>query len=123
MTLNAVLNSETGKLEEYRTLLKGVDKILWERANSKEVARLAQGRKDGSVKGTETLHFIAADQLPKGKIPTYLRICANHRPQKADPFRRRRSHQRRRFGRTDSIRPENRHPGHNNSDGHRGFSW
>ena len=87
MKLNAVLNAETGKLEEYRTLLKGVDKILWERGCSKEVARLAQGRKDGSVKGTETLHFIDADQLPAGKIPTYLRICANHRPQKEDPYR------------------------------------
>jgi len=87
MKLNAVLNAETGKLEEYRTLLKGKDKILWERGCSKEVARLAQGRKDGSVKGTETLHFISMDKLPKGKIPTYLRICANHRPQKEDPYR------------------------------------
>jgi hypothetical protein len=87
MKLNAVLNAETGKLEEYRTLLKGVDKIIWERGCSKEVARLAQGRKDGSVKGTETLHFIDADQLPAGKIPTYLHICANHRPQKEDPYR------------------------------------
>ena len=87
MKMNAVLNAKTGKLEEYRTLLKGVDKILWENACSKEVARLAQGRKDGSVKGTETLHFINADQLPPGKTPTYLRICANHRPQKEDPYR------------------------------------
>jgi len=77
MKVNAVLNAETGKLEEYRTLLKGKDKILWERSCSKEVARLAQGRKDGSVKGTETLHFISMDKLPKGKIPTYLRIRAN----------------------------------------------
>ena len=74
MKLNAVLNAETGKLEEYRTLLKGVDKIIWERGCSKEVARLAQGRKDGSVKGTETLHFIDADQerylLTFASVPT-----------------------------------------------------
>ena len=25
--------------------------------------------------------------LPKGKKPTYLRICVNHRPHKADPYR------------------------------------
>jgi len=86
MKLNVVLNAETGKLEEYRTLLKGKDKILWERGCSKEVTRLAQGRKDGSVKGTETLHFISMDKLRKGKIPMYLRICANHRPQKADLY-------------------------------------
>ena len=74
MKLHAVPNAETGKLEEYRTLLKGVDKILWEQGCSKEVARLAQGRKDGSVKGTETLHFIDADQerylLTFASVPT-----------------------------------------------------
>ena len=80
MKLNAVLNEETGKLDEYRTLLKGIDKVLRERGCSKEVARLAQGRKDGSVKGAETLHSIDANQLAKRKKPTYLRICANHRP-------------------------------------------
>ena len=31
--------------------------------------------------------FIKPSQLPKGKKPTYLRICANYRPQKEDPFR------------------------------------
>jgi len=84
--INAVLNADTGKLEEYRQLLKGIDKLLWEKGGSKEIARLAQGRKDGSVKGTKTLHFVPHNMLPKGKKPTYLRICANHRPQKADPY-------------------------------------
>jgi hypothetical protein len=84
---NAVLNAETGKLEEYRHLLKGVDKLKWEAGCSKEIARLAQGRKDSSVKGTETMHFIPISKLPKGKKPTYLRICANYRPQKSDPYR------------------------------------
>jgi hypothetical protein len=84
---NAVLNAETGKLEEYRHLLKGPDKLKWEAGCSKEIARLAQGRNDGSVKGTETIHFIQPHQLPKGKKPTYLRICANYRPQKSDPYR------------------------------------
>jgi len=85
--INAVLNADTGKLEEYRQLLKGIDKLLWEKGGSKEIAQLAQGRKDGSVKGTNTLHFIPHDMLPKGKKPTYLRICANHHPQKEDPYR------------------------------------
>jgi hypothetical protein len=85
--LNAVLNADTGKLEEYRQLLKGKDKLLWERGCSKEIARLAQGRKNSNDNGTNTLHFIHPHQLPKGKTPTYLRICANHRPQKADPYR------------------------------------
>ena len=87
MKLNAVLNAEAGNFEECRTLLKGVDKILWKRGCSKKVASFAQGRKDRSVKGSVTLHFISMEQLPKGKIPTYLRICANHRAQKVDPYR------------------------------------
>jgi hypothetical protein len=85
--LNAVLNADTGKLEEYRHLLKGPHKLKWEAGGSKEIARLAQGRKDSSVKGTETIHFMHHHQLPKGKKPTYLRICANYRPQKSDPYR------------------------------------
>jgi hypothetical protein len=40
-------------------------------------------------KGTNALHFIHPHQLPKGKKPTYLRICANHPHQKADPYRTR----------------------------------
>ena len=84
---NAVLNANTGKLEEYRHLLKGADKTKWENGCSKEIARLAQGRADGSVKGSETMHFIHRDKLPKNKKPTYLRICANYRPQKSDPYR------------------------------------
>ena len=44
MKLYAILNAETGKLEEYRTLLKSVNKILCEKGCSKEVVRLAQGR-------------------------------------------------------------------------------
>jgi hypothetical protein len=87
LPLNAVLNADTGKLEEYRQLLKGKDKLLWEQGCSKEIARLAQGRKSNGNKGTNTLHFIHPHQLPPGKKPTYLRICANYRPQKADPYR------------------------------------
>jgi hypothetical protein len=55
---NAVLNTDTGKLEEYRYLLKGPDKLKWEAGCSKEIARLTQGRNDVSVKGAESIHFI-----------------------------------------------------------------
>jgi hypothetical protein len=67
----------------FNNLLKGPDKLKWEAGCSKEIARLAQGRKDASVKGTESIHFINFRQLPKGKKTTYLRICANYRPQKS----------------------------------------
>jgi hypothetical protein len=85
--LNAVLNADSGKLEEYHHLLKGKDKTLWEHGCSKEITRLVQGWKNSDDKGTNTLHFIHPHQLPKGKKPTYLHICANYCPQKADPYR------------------------------------
>ena len=43
---NAVINEETGKLEEYRHLIKGKDAKQWLRGNAKEIARLSRGRKD-----------------------------------------------------------------------------
>jgi hypothetical protein len=75
--LNTVLNADSGKLKEYRHLLKGKDKTLWEHGCSKEIACLALGRKNSDDKGTNTLNFNHPHQLPKGKKPTYLRIYAN----------------------------------------------
>ena len=85
--INAVLDADTGKLLEYRDLLKGPDKELWYNGCSKEFARLCNGRLKDNTKGTNTLFFIKPQDLPPGKKPTYLRICANYRPQKEDPYR------------------------------------
>ena len=85
--MNAVLDPKTGKLLEYRDLLKGPDADLWYDGCSKEFARLCNGRKKDDTVGTNTIVFIRPEQLPKGKKPTYLRICANYRPQKKDPYR------------------------------------
>jgi hypothetical protein len=37
--------------------------------------------------GTETIHFIHHKDKPSDRKATYLRVCANFRPQKADPMR------------------------------------
>ena len=85
--INAVLDAATGKLLEYRDLLKGPDRDKWYNGCSKEFARLCNGREADDTKGTNTIFFIKPGDLPEGKKPTYLRICANYRPQKEDPYR------------------------------------
>ena len=72
---------------ECKDLLKGPDRDTWYDGASKEFARLFNGRKIDNMKGTQTLAFIKASELPKDKKPTYLRICADYRPQKEDPYR------------------------------------
>lgn len=85
--MNAVLNEETGKMEEYKDLLKGTHREVWQNGMSKELARLSQGRAQGDVVGTNTVIWQHPEELPAHKKPTYMRICANYRPQKKDPYR------------------------------------
>ena len=86
-TLNAVLNTDTGDLEEFRQLRKGKNAAKWINGNSKEVARLCRGRKQDNIKGSSTILWMKPSELPKGRTATYLRIVAAYRPQKDDPFR------------------------------------
>ena len=85
--LNAVLDPITGKLLEYRDLLKTESKDKWYDGCSKEFARLCQGRKKDNTTSTNTIFFKHPDELPPSKKATYLRICSNYRSQKADPYR------------------------------------
>ena len=83
--LNAVLDEESGKLLEYHHLLKTKHKEIWSNACSKEFAHLCQGQAQDDTPFTNTNFFIAPHELPPGKKPTYLHICADFRPQKKDP--------------------------------------
>lgn len=49
--LNAMLNADTDKLEEYRHLVKEPDKKIWEEANCREIGRLCNGRISDNSKG------------------------------------------------------------------------
>ena len=62
-------------------------KCTWESGLSKEFARLASDRSKGDTPGTNTIEYIHPNQLPSDKTPTYVKLCANYRPQKADPYR------------------------------------
>ena len=84
---NPVLDKTTGKLLEYRDLIKGKDKIIWEKGMSNELGRLAQGVGTRMPHGTDTIKFIKFHDVPKNKKPTYARIVSELKPHKPDPFR------------------------------------
>ena len=54
--INLVLNKDTGKLEEYRQLCIGKDKVQWTRLFSNELGHLAYGIRD--IKVTYCISFI-----------------------------------------------------------------
>jgi hypothetical protein len=83
------MDEYTGDMLEYRHLVKIPKyRAVWSKAFGKEIGRLAQGQK-GVVDGTNALFFIPQSEVPpkRRKDITYARICADHRPEKADPNR------------------------------------
>jgi hypothetical protein len=63
-TAYKAIHPDTGQDVEYPELLRSSDGLLWEECRAEEAGRLAQGYKQ--AKGTNTIHFICHDQLPKG---------------------------------------------------------
>jgi hypothetical protein len=83
------MDEETGEMLEYRQLIKRPKyRDVWSKAFGKEIGRLAQGQK-GVVEGTNCIFFIPSNEVPmdRKKDITYVRICANYRPEKEDPNR------------------------------------
>ena len=75
----AVLDGETGKLLEYRHLIKQPKyKEEWGYSFGNEIGRLCQGM-PGQNDGTNTMFFIAKNEVPsdRKKDVTYGRICCN----------------------------------------------
>jgi hypothetical protein len=84
-TAYKAIHPDTGRDVEYPELLRSSDSLLWEESCAEEAGRLAQGYKQ--AKGTNTIHFICHDQLPKGRRAIYLRNMVADRPQKEQPCR------------------------------------
>ena len=82
----AVLNADTGKLEEYGALMKGPFKSLWERAYANDLGRLAQGV-HGRIQGTNTVFFISHTEVPPNKKVTYGKKEVSIRPNKTETHR------------------------------------
>jgi hypothetical protein len=66
-------------------------RVIWNKSSANEFERLAQGLKDGRVKGTNTIKFIRKDQIPQDrrKDVTYGSFSSDMKPNKAETHRRR----------------------------------
>ena len=78
-------NPDTGQPAEYPELSKCSIGHEWQRANAKEIGRLAQGHKE--TEGTDTIFFIKREQVPKERTATYVKMVSAYRPEKDDPYR------------------------------------
>jgi hypothetical protein len=85
------INKDTGAQAEYKDLVQSSEGPRWKIAMCKELGRLFQGyncpQQTHDTRGTDTCKFIRKHDLPPGKKPTYVRIVADYREHKADPYR------------------------------------
>ena len=81
-----VFNEITGERETMDTLLRGIHGIQREQSLTNEWDRLADGKLN-RVKGTKTIEFISAAQVPSGRKVTYGNFVCDHRPLKTEPNR------------------------------------
>ena len=71
--------------QEYRHLIKGPERKIWERSFANELGQLAQGIR--GVKGTNTVMLIPKSKAPKDKKVTYGKIVCEMKPEKEDKER------------------------------------
>ena len=86
---NVVINTTTGASLEYRHIVKGPTKAIWENSFANEIGQLPQGVGTSMPSGTNTTFFIPKDKSPAGRTVTYGRILAKILPQKAEIHRNR----------------------------------
>ena len=75
---NSVTHHISGVVQEYRNLIKGQEREIWERYFSSELGKLAQGIIE--VRGTNTVMFIPKSKVPKDKNLTYGKIVCEMKP-------------------------------------------
>ena len=66
---NDVIDQKTGAFLEYRHLIKGLTKSIWENSFENEIVGLAQRVGTRMPSGTNTIFFI-----PKGKVPAGIKV-------------------------------------------------
>lgn len=84
---NSVTHPTTGKPLEYRHLISGPDKHIWETAFANEIGRLANGVVTRIPHGTNTIQFIHRVTVPIDKRPTYGHLVSTIRPTKSEVYR------------------------------------
>ena len=84
---NIVIDPTTGASLEYRHIIKGPTKSIWENSFANEIGRLAQGVGTRIPSGENTIFFIPKYKVPSVITVTYGRIVDEIRPQKAETYR------------------------------------
>ena len=84
---NSVTHQISGVAQEYRHLIKGPERKIWERSFANKLGQLAQGIIE--VKGTNTVMFIPKSKFPKDKKVTYGKIVCEIKPEKEEKERTR----------------------------------
>jgi hypothetical protein len=90
--IGVAMNPDTSKLCEYNALAQLLIGEQWKRAFCIKWGRLFQGyqAQDPKYSVTQpmnTCQLIRPGDMPRGKKATYIRIVADYREQKADPYR------------------------------------
>jgi hypothetical protein len=84
--VHAVLDEESGKILEYRQLIKHPKYAdTWTTSYANELGRLTQGIRD--IPGTNTMRFIHKKDIPQDRLKDVIfwKIVTNFRPQKTEP--------------------------------------
>ena len=86
---NAVTNPNTGQSLQYKQLIRGPDKDIWETSFANEFGRIAQGV-GTRIKGTNKIFFASKSEVPfKTSKTTYGKIVCNIKPHKKETHRTR----------------------------------
>ena len=75
----------SGVAQEYKHLIKGPERKIWEILFENNMGQLAQGIR--GVKGTNTVMFIPKYQVPKDKKVTHGKIVCEVKPEKEEKDR------------------------------------
>jgi len=85
---NAVLDTDSGKMMEYRHLIQKYPEI-WSISMTNEFGRLLQGVDTRIPAGSDTMQFIPKSSIPIDKSITHARIVCDCHPLKPEPIRTR----------------------------------
>ena len=84
---NSVTHQISGVTQEYRHLIKGTERKIWEISFANELGQLSKGIRE--VKGTSTVMLIPKSKVPKEKKVTYGKIVCEIKPEKEEKERTR----------------------------------
>ena len=77
---NSGTHQISGVAQEYRHLIKGPEREIWERSFANELGQLAQVIREFNV--TNTVMFIPKSKVPKYQKVTYGKIVCEIKPKK-----------------------------------------